>query len=337
MRLSDLDYTLPAELIAQTPIEPRDAARLMVVGRAAGTIFHRHFRDLPELLMPGDLIVANDSRVMTARLRATKATGGTLEVLLLREVDGGDWEALIRGRVREGTRLEFTSENGPPDEAVVVSTEPSGLRRLRFERSAREVMRAHGEAPIPPYVLQPPAEPERYQTVYSRLAGSAAAPTAGLHFTLDLIDRLRSRGVGLAFVTLHVGVDTFRPVTEEDVSTHPIHAEWFHIPAATRKAVRDTRAAGRRVVAIGTTSVRTLEAAGADAAGPEDGWTDLFIMPGHRFRCVDAMITNFHLPRTTLLALVAAFAGLDLTHRAYRTAIDERYRFYSFGDAMLIE
>jgi S-adenosylmethionine:tRNA ribosyltransferase-isomerase len=337
VRLTDLDYPLPAELIAQTPIEPRDAARLMVVERSTGAIAHRHFRDLPELLAPGDLIVANDSRVMPARLRATKATGGVLEVLLLREVDDGDWEALIRGRVRVGTRLAFASPGGSTDHAQVVATERSGLRRLHFDRPAHEVMAAHGETPIPPYVLAPPPEPERYQTVYSRLVGSAAAPTAGLHFTADLIERLRSKDVGVAFVTLHVGVDTFRPVADEDLSSHPIHAEWFHQPAATTEALRETRARGGRVVAVGTTSVRVLESTDPGRDGDQEGWTRMFIVPGHTFRCVDALITNFHLPRTTLLALVTAFAGLDLTHRAYRTAIEARYRFYSFGDAMMIE
>jgi S-adenosylmethionine:tRNA ribosyltransferase-isomerase len=336
VRTDELDYELPPELIAQEPAEPRDSARLMVVHRASGAIEHRRFRDLPAYLGPGDVLVANDSRVLPARLRARKAaTGGMVELLLLREHDAATWEALVRGRVAPGTRLTLAEGTGQPT-AEVVALLPHGSRLVRFDCDVRAVLARLGELPLPPYIRTMPADPERYQTVYAREPGSAAAPTAGLHFTAPLLEAVASVGAGLAFVTLHVGLDTFRPIEEDEVEAHAIHREWAELPEATAEAVN----AARRVVAVGTTAVRVLETAAAEAVGgrvaPYRGWTGLYIRPGHEFRAVDALVTNFHLPRSTLLLLVAAFTGRELMERAYREAIAERYRFYSFGDAMLL-
>jgi S-adenosylmethionine:tRNA ribosyltransferase-isomerase len=333
MQLADLDYHLDPDRIAQAPAEPRDSARLLVVERSTGRMEHRTFRELDALLNVGDLLVANDSRVIPARLHARKSTGGTIEVLLLR-AHGDEWEALVRGRVRAGTDLAFTS-GGRTDTAVVTAVLGQGFARVRFDAPADAVMERHGHLPVPPYIRQEPDDPGSYQTVYARVAGSAAAPTAGLHFTPHLLARLEERGVGCAFVTLHVGTDTFRPITAPNLAGHVMHEEWYHLPAETADEIRRCRARGNRVVAVGTTSVRVLETA-ATFAGERKGWTDLFIVPGHEFTAVDALITNFHLPRTSLLALVAAFAGVELTRKAYRTAIEQGYRFYSFGDAMLV-
>jgi len=354
VRTADFDYDLPPELIAQTPVEPRDAARLMVVNRATGELAHRRFRDLPEYLRSGDLLVFNESRVIPARLFARKPTGGQVEVLLLRPRSEAVWEVLVRGRrVRTGLRL--TILDGPEGkpvgaEAEVVEEGERGLRVLAFDRPVLSLAEEVGQVPLPPYIHEPLRDPERYQTVFARTPGSAAAPTAGLHFMPELLLRLREMGVRLAFVTLHVGLDTFQPVREERVEDHRMHTEYCSLRPEVAEQINRTKLEGGRVVAVGTTSVRVLETAALRATegvseGTCCGWqtvaafegnTDLFIYPGFRFRVVDVLITNFHLPRSTLLMLVAAFCGKELMDKAYQEAIRLRYRFYSFGDAMLI-
>lgn len=364
MRTSDFDYVLLPELIAQTPIEPRDASRLLVVERPTGALSHRRFSDLPEYLRPGDLLVGNDSRVIPARLHGVKPTGGAVEIFLVRphgerETAGEPWECLVRGKgLRPGVRVIVRKAGVERSitATILAEAEDGGpLRIVSFDPPVREWLWEVGEVPLPPYIHQPLADAERYQTVYSRIEGSVASSTAGLHFTPELLTGLRAAGVRLAFVTLHIGLDTFRPVQVEDIEEHRIHREWAALSPDVARAINETKLAGGRVIAVGTTVVRTLESAAKIALGyrpcadiPEDavcGWrtvaafageTDLFIRPGHRFRAVDALITNFHLPRSTLLMLVSAFAGKPLIDRAYAEAIRERYRFYSFGDAMLI-
>ena len=365
LRMSDFDYELPQELIAQTPVEPRDSSRLMVVERATGRLTHRHFRDIGEFLHPGDLLIANQSRVIPARLLGRRAeTGGAVEVLLLSErpdLGADTWEALVRPgrRLREGVRLLFGEESGPGSgpllEGEILQRTEAGGRVVRLSLpegsgapflpgvSVRERIEQIGRMPLPPYIHETLADPERYQTVYARISGSAAAPTAGLHFTPQLLDALRQQGVRVGFVTLHVGLDTFRPVEVEDVSQHKMHSEEIDLDAPTAELINETRRAGGRIIAVGTTSVRTLEGVaavqGVGAGGklePYHGNTRLFITPGFHFQVVDAMITNFHLPRSTLLLLVSAFAGKPLIEKAYQEAIRERYRFFSFGDAMLL-
>jgi S-adenosylmethionine:tRNA ribosyltransferase-isomerase len=394
MNTSDFDYHLPAELIAQTPVEPRDASRLLVVQRDRGLLEHRRFADIVDYLRPGDLLVANDSRVIPARLHGHKASGGRVELLLLRRVaDPGEasgelWECLVGGKgLRPGVQVvidpqrarsetgpsgdsrEARSETGPSVDLQRARSEtgPSGAsvavtavieaelhesrRLVSFDRPTAEWLHELGETPLPPYIHTPLADSERYQTIYSRVEGSAASSTAGLHFTPELLLRLRAAGVGLAFVTLHIGLDTFQPVKVERVEEHPMHSEWAALSAETARQINETTLRGGRVIAVGTTAVRTLEwaASGAQGLDPYDvtacpwkrtaafeGPTNLFIRPGYRFRAVDAMLTNFHLPRSTLLMLVSAFGGKALIDRAYRVAVAERYRFYSLGDAMLI-
>ncbi len=339
MRLSDFDYGLPAELIAQQPAEPRDSARLMVVRRASSAIEHHIFRDITAELRAGDLLVVNDSRVLQARLFGHLAgTGGRVEVLLLRDAGDGGWEVMARParRLRPGRLVRFES-GGEQVEARVEAVQQGGERLLRFPAGINP--ERFGVTPLPPYITAPLADAERYQTVYARAPGSAAAPTAGLHFTPALLERLRAAGVATAAVTLHIGPGTFRPVTADDPRRHEMHAEYYQISEETAAAIRETRARGGRVVAAGTTSVRVLEQVAADlgeAIGSASGWTRIFMYPGYRFRLVDALITNFHLPRSTLLMLVSAFAGRELVLRAYQEAVTQRYRFYSFGDAMFI-
>lgn len=337
MRRDELEFDLPSELIAQHPIEPRDASRLLLVDRAAGTVAHHQFREILQLLRPDDLLVVNDTRVLPARLHGSKPdTGGQVEALLLRELSPDRWEALLRSgrRLRGGTRLRFG-----PVEAVCVERLGDGRWEVAFEPAGalREVLGQVGEMPLPPYIHEHLDQPERYQTVYATHEGSAAAPTAGLHFTPGLLQELVAKGVRRSEVTLHVGVDTFRPVQAEIVEDHPIHTEAWVVPEQTATAVTETRRRGGRVVAVGTTSVRALEtsAAGGQVTSGA-GWTSLFITPGYRFRAVDVLLTNFHLPRTTLFALVCSFAGPALLREAYQAAFDGRYRLLSFGDAMLI-
>ncbi len=339
MRLDEIDYDLPAHLIAQEPLAPRDAARLMVVDRAAGTIAHHHFGDLPALLAAGDLLVVNDSRVLPARLHGHKVDGGgAVELLLLREVAADTWEALVR----PGRRLPPGCRVALPDgvSAVCGARLPDGCRQVAFAPAGRlrDVLDQIGEMPLPPYIHRRLAVPERYQTVYAAASGSAAAPTAGLHFTPALLERLSQQGVRRANVTLHVGLDTFRPVQCDRVEDHPMHSEAWWVGEDAAAAIQSTKARGGRVVAVGTTAVRTLETAAAATGAPQAGrgWTRLFILPGYRFRVVDALVTNFHLPRTTLIAMVSAFAGADLVREAYQQAMAARYRMLSFGDAMLI-
>ena len=337
MRTSDFDFELPGELIAQQPAEPRDSARLLLVRRSTGAISHHVFRELPVLLQAGDLLVVNDTRVMAARLHGLRPeTGGAVEVLLVRPFTDRRWEVLFRpGRQAvAGRRFEFHTAEGPLCAAVVERSE--GIVLLEFERAFDPA--TVGSVPLPPYITGYEGDPERYQTVYSRIARSAAAPTAGLHFTPSLLEALDEVGIQRATVTLEVGPGTFRPVQVEDPRDHHLHAEHITVPAETAAAVDAARAEGRRIVAVGTTVVRTLEHVAAERGRlePYEGWTELRILPGDPFRVIDVLITNFHLPRSTLLMLVCAFAGAELTLEAYRQAIAERYRFYSFGDAMLI-
>lgn len=362
IRISDFDYNLPPERIAQTPIEPRDASRLLVIKRESGTWEHRHFRDIGAYLRPGDLLIANHSRVIPARLLGRRAkTGGAVEILLLSERSdmGHDyWEALVRPgrRLHEGNRvIFFDTQQQPRLEAELLQRTDAGGRVVHFSAvqqgnvqdandpyaimKVRHLIDELGKMPLPPYIHEKLEDPERYQTVYARITGSAAAPTAGLHFTPRLLEQLQQQGVRVGFVTLHVGLDTFRPVEVEDVSEHKMHSEEIFLDAATAQLINETRKNGGRVIAVGTTSVRVLESVASIYDGgikPYQGQTRLFITPGYKFQVVDAMITNFHLPRSTLLLLVSAFMGKELMERVYQEAIQEHYRFFSFGDAMLL-
>ncbi|NTU64565.1 MAG: tRNA preQ1(34) S-adenosylmethionine ribosyltransferase-isomerase QueA [Chloroflexi bacterium] len=334
MKTSDFDYELPTEFIAQTPIEPRDAARLLQLDRSSGALQHFHFYDLPDLLRSGDLLVANESRVIPARIFAHKAgTGGAVEILLLRRIDEVTWQALLRShRVHVGTRIEVR----PDLIAEVIEASATGERVLRFTQPIDERLSELGVMPLPPYIHAPLHDPERYQTVYAHTVGSAAAPTAGLHFTPRLLEQLRERDIRMIHVTLHVGLDTFKPVETEDVEQHHIHTEYMEVTDEVAAQVRRAKAEDRRVIAVGTTSVRVLETIGQRSLSAFMGDTRLFIYPGYQYRVVDGMITNFHLPKSSLLMLVSAFAGKEQIDRAYAEAITQRYRFYSFGDAMLI-
>jgi S-adenosylmethionine:tRNA ribosyltransferase-isomerase len=347
MHIRFFDYHLPSELIAQQPLPERDASRLLVVDRAAGALRHQTFRDLPDLLSPGDLLVVNRSRVLPARLLGRRVQGGAAEVLLVRahHDEDGLWDALVRPgrRLRPGDEVEVAEDlsvriearKGPGPEAGPLRT----VRLLARNGDLAATLERYGHVPLPPYIRRPdaPADRERYQTVYAREAGSVAAPTAGLHFTPALLEALRGRGIERAEIVLHVGPGTFRPVEVEDVADHRVDPETFVIPPETAEAVARTRARGGRVVAVGTTATRALETAAANgASGPGADETALVIVPGHRFRVVDGLVTNFHLPRSSLLLLVAAFAGRERILVAYAEAVRERYRFYSYGDAMLI-
>ncbi len=336
MKTSDFDYDLPPEFIAQTPMEPRDSSRLLIMNRTAGSLEHRIFRDIGEYLHPDDLLVVNRTRVIPARIYARKPTGGRVEALLLRREDLLTWECLVGGKGLSAGKT-IAVENGPS--AEIVELLEGSRRRIRFKEPIEPYFSKAGNVPLPPYIHEPLKDPERYQTVYARDPGSAAAPTAGLHFTSRLIDELKSEGVNFAEVTLHVGLDTFAPVTEDDPEKHKIHTEWCEIPPTTVEAITRTRLSGGRIIAVGTTSVRTLESAakaGKNSILSYSGPTNLYILPGYQFKLVDAMITNFHLPRSTLIMLVSAFAGREQILHAYRTAKHEGYRFYSFGDAMFI-
>jgi S-adenosylmethionine:tRNA ribosyltransferase-isomerase len=350
VKTADFDYELPPQLIAQTPVEPRDASRLMVANRDGGGIVHTHFGLLGEYLRRGDLVVCNDTRVIPARLSGRKVpTGGKVELLLTAKRDDTLWEALTRGRrVPVGGQLEFPGDArgedlGRPLRAELRERLPSGGRLVRFDRPVDELLERLGRVPLPPYIHQELGDDARYQTVYAHKSGSAAAPTAGLHFTPELMKALQDQGIEFRFLTLHIGVDTFLPIREEDAEQHPIHSEYCLVSEETSQAVNRARAEKRRIVAAGTTVVRALETAARAADGADlgvmtayEGWTDLFIYPGYSFLAVDCLITNFHLPRSTLLLLVSAFAGKELLDRAYKEAMEKGYRFYSFGDAMLI-
>jgi S-adenosylmethionine:tRNA ribosyltransferase-isomerase len=348
VKTSDFDYYLPQELIAQSPIEPRDASRLMVLDRKSGAIAHRTFHDLADYVAAGDVLICNESRVVPARLFGRKVpTGGKVELLLVAKRGERTWEVLTRGQAGDGIRL------------------------MEFQAPIEPLLDDLGVVPLPPYIHEPLKEPERYQTIYARVKGSVAAPTAGLHFTPQLMKELEAKGVEFAFVTLHIGLDTFRPVRTDNIEDHLMHSEYCQLSPEVARQVNQAKADGRRIIAVGTTSMRVLETAvgigklvnwetgklvdweigklgtgqpttnlpiyqSTNLLTPFSGWTDLFIYPGYQFRVVDALITNFHLPRSTLLMLVAAFAGKELIDRAYREAIQQEYRFYSFGDAMLI-
>lgn len=340
MKTSDFYYDLPPELIAQTPIQRRDGSRLMTLNRETGAVGHRHFYELPELLRPGDCLILNDSRVLPARLLGRRLPGGgACEVLLL--IDRGEnvWECLVRpGRkLRPGTRMTFGSGELT---AEVVGEVEDGNRLVRFDYAGifLEVLERLGKMPLPPYIKEELQDRERYQTVYAKVLGSAAAPTAGLHFTPELLKTLAAKGVGIGSVTLHVGLGTFRPVKEDTVETHAMHSEFCTIPPETAGLINRTKAAGGRCICVGTTSCRTLESwAGEDGhMEPKSGWTSIYIYPGYRFKVMDGLITNFHLPESTLVMLVSAFAGREQVLAAYREAVEARYRFFSFGDAMFL-
>ncbi|MBU2608969.1 MAG: tRNA preQ1(34) S-adenosylmethionine ribosyltransferase-isomerase QueA [Chloroflexi bacterium] len=341
MKTSDFDYQLPPELIAQTPIEPRDSSRLLVINRHSGVIEHRHFAGITDYLLAGDVLVFNDSRVLPARLKGRKVpSGGKVELLLLRRAGVNQWEALIKPgkRVNVGTEIEITDSSETGTLAEITGEGEDGVKIVRFADEAQ--IFELGEIPLPPYIRAPLTDPERYQTVYARAMGSVAAPTAGLHFTPGLMEKLNKKNIRCLFVTLHVGLDTFLPVREDNPREHHLHKEYGVMSEEVARELSQARADGRRIVAVGTTAVRVLEEAAQRShlpgIQPFADWVSMFILPGHDFRLVDAMITNFHLPRSTLLMLVTAFGGEDLIKRAYEKAIAERYRFYSFGDAMLI-
>ncbi|MDR0952516.1 MAG: tRNA preQ1(34) S-adenosylmethionine ribosyltransferase-isomerase QueA [Oscillospiraceae bacterium] len=339
MKTSDFNYHLPEELIAQTPLQRRDESRLLCLDKLSGALEHRRFYELPRLLRAGDCLVLNDSRVLPARLIGRRETGGAAEIVLLRDRGGGVWECLARPgrRIRPGSRLIFG--DGQLEAEVLGESDGGGrLIKFEFEGIFMELLEALGRMPLPPYIKAELEDQERYQTVYSRESGSAAAPTAGLHFTDELLDEIRAAGVQVCFLTLHVGLGTFRPVKAENIEEHHMHSEFCVIPEKTAEAVSRTKRAGGRVVAVGTTSCRTLESFSDEngALRASSGWTDIFIYPGYKFKCMDALITNFHLPQSTLIMLISALAGRERVLRAYEEAVRGRYRFFSFGDSMMI-
>ena len=344
MLTSDYDYDLPPHLIAQTPVEPRDHARLMAMDRRSGRVSHHRFVDLPELLTQGDLLVFNDSRVFPARLRGhLRQSGREIELLLLSRVESNTWSALVKPgrRMRQGAAFVVGDESGSLQVGgQVIDVQGSGNRVVRFEDESN--LNRIGVVPLPPYIHEVLDDPERYQTIYARTEGSVAAPTAGFHFTRRLFDRLDEVGVRKTFVTLHVGWDSFRPVQSDDPSEHRMHSEYWSLPQTAADEINRARSEGRRIVSVGTTAVRLLEHAAIANPEPEtlvsagSGWVNLFITPGFKFKVIDGLVTNFHLPKSTLLMLVSAFAETDSVLRAYGTAAEEGYRFYSFGDGMLI-
>ncbi len=339
MKTSDFWYDLPEELIAQTPLQKRDASRLMVLDRETGAVTHRHFYDIVDYLKPGDCLVMNDSRVLPARLLGHRPTGGAVEVLLLRDLGNKRWECLCKPGRKMQVGNEVIFGNGELT-ATVAEVREDGNRVVEFhyEGIFLEVLERLGKMPLPPYIKEELQDQERYQTVYSREVGSAAAPTAGLHFTQELLDKIRAKGVKTAFVTLHVGLGTFRPVKAEEITDHHMHSELCMMSQETADILNETRRSGGRIICVGTTSCRTLESLvhpdGTFAAGSK--WTEIFIYPGYTFRAMDGLITNFHLPESTLVMLVSAFAGREHVLSAYKEAVAQRYRFFSFGDAMCI-
>ncbi|WP_298881629.1 tRNA preQ1(34) S-adenosylmethionine ribosyltransferase-isomerase QueA [uncultured Phascolarctobacterium sp.] len=337
MLVTDFDYELPQELIAQHPMEPRDHSRLLVVDKKTGEIEHKHFYDLVNYLKPGDVLVFNDTRVIPARLHGTKDTGAHVEVFLLTRRDATDWEVLVRPgkKLQVGAKIKFSDELSCE---VIEHTDFGGrVVRFKYDGIFEEILDRLGETPLPPYITAPLEDKERYQTVYNRERGSAAAPTAGLHFTKELLQKIKEIGCEEVFVTLHVGLGTFRPVSEAKIEDHKMHKEFYTVSQEAADAVNKAKAEGRRIIAVGTTAVRTLEAAGADGqlhAG--SSWTNIFIYPGYKFRLVDDLVTNFHLPQSTLLMLVSTLSTREIMLQTYKKAVEEKYRFFSFGDAMFI-
>lgn len=339
MLLTDFDYDLPEELIAQKPVEPRNASRLMVLDPVKKIIEHKHFYDLKDFLVPGDTLICNDTRVLPARLFGHRVrTGGKVEVFLLRRLDATHWETLVKPgkKARPGAEIEFGEELSC---LITAHTEFGGrIAEFRFNGVFEEILNRLGDTPLPPYIHEKLEDKERYQTVYNREEGSAAAPTAGLHFTMEQISELKQMGINFGFVTLHVGLGTFRPVSTENIEDHQMHREYYSLPQETVKLIQDTKTAGHRVIAVGTTSIRTLESAATakNFIQAKSGWTDIFIYPGYDFKIVDAIITNFHLPKSTLIMLISAFGGRSFVLDAYKKAVEENYRFFSFGDAMFL-
>lgn len=337
MLVTDFDYDLPQELIAQHPMEPRDHSRLLVVDKKTGEIEHKHFYDLVNYLKPGDVLVFNDTRVIPARLHGTKDTGAHVEVFLLTRRDATDWEVMVRPgkKLQVGAKINFSDELSCE---VIEHTDFGGrVVRFKYDGIFEEILDRLGETPLPPYITAPLEDKERYQTVYNRERGSAAAPTAGLHFTKELLQKIKEIGCEEVFVTLHVGLGTFRPVSEAKIEDHKMHKEFYTVSQEAADAVNKAKAEGRRIIAVGTTAVRTLEAAGADGqlhAG--SSWTNIFIYPGYKFRLVDDLVTNFHLPQSTLLMLVSTLSTREIMLQTYKKAVEEKYRFFSFGDAMFI-
>lgn len=337
MEVTDFDYDLPEELIAQTPVEPRDSSRLLVMDKKTGELEHRHFYDLPEYLKPGDLLVFNDTRVIPARLHGVKTTGAHVEVFLLTRKNATDWEVLVKPgkKLQKGAQIKFSDELS----CEILDTTDFGGRiaRFHYEGMFEEILDRLGETPLPPYIHEKLKDSERYQTVYNRERGSAAAPTAGLHFTKELLKKIKDMGVEEVFVTLHVGLGTFRPVNESRIEDHKMHREFYTVSQEAADAINKAKREGRRIIAVGTTSVRTLESAGASGEMKAGGsWTSIFIYPGYQFRFVDALVTNFHLPQSTLIMLVSALSSRENILHAYKVAVQEKYRFFSFGDAMFI-
>ncbi|MBG1237562.1 tRNA preQ1(34) S-adenosylmethionine ribosyltransferase-isomerase QueA [Lactiplantibacillus plantarum] len=341
LTLEDFDYDLPHELIAQTPIKKRDSSRLLELDRQTGEMQDKHFYDIIDQLNPGDAVVMNNSRVMPARLYGVKPeTGGHAEVLLLHNTEGDEWETLMKPakRAKVGTVISFGDGKLT---ATVTAEKEDGIRMIEFHYDGifMEILESLGETPLPPYIKEKLDDPDRYQTVYAKKNGSAAAPTAGLHWTKELLQKVQDKGIKLVYLTLHVGLGTFRPVEEDNIDDHKMHSEFYRLDEDAAKTLNEVRQNGGRIIATGTTSIRTLETIGSKFDGeikPDSGWTDIFIKPGYQWKVVDAFITNFHLPKSTLVMLVAAFTGRDMILKAYQHAIDEKYRFFSFGDAMFI-
>ncbi|MEG1886823.1 MAG: tRNA preQ1(34) S-adenosylmethionine ribosyltransferase-isomerase QueA [Oscillospiraceae bacterium] len=339
MKKSEFYYDLPTNLIAQTPVEPRTSSRLLVLNKKNGSVAHKHFSDIKEYLQEGDCLILNDTRVLPARLFGTKSdTGAVVEFVLLKQLSGNKWECIAGPgkKAKENSAFVFSDEL----KAIVTDVLDNGNRIIKFTYDGNfyEILDRVGQMPLPPYITEKLEDKERYQTVYSKELGSAAAPTAGLHFTKELLAELAQKGVKIGYVTLHVGLGTFRPVKVDEITEHKMHSEFYHIPQVTADLINNTKEAGGRVVCVGTTSCRTVESAAAKGRITEcSDNTEIFIYPGYKFKCMDALITNFHLPESTLIMLVSAFAGYDNTMNAYKTAVREKYRFFSFGDAMFIE
>lgn len=340
MKRSEFFYNLPKELIAQTPIEPRDSSRMLVMHKATGELEHKIFRDVTDYLKPGDCLILNNTKVLPARMYGTRVdTGAVVEFLLLTQRSADTWEVITGPgkKAKEGHRFTF-GDGSLTAEIIEVLPDGNRVAKFGFEGNFFEVIDKIGEMPLPHYITERLKDKDRYQTVYAKEQGSAAAPTAGLHFTPELLEKIKEKGVRIGFVTLHVGLGTFRPVKADNIEEHHMHSEHYHLPAETAEIINETKASGGRVFAVGTTCCRTLESVATfrGCICEDDGWTDIFIYPGYEFKCIDCLITNFHLPESTLIMLVSAFAGYDHTMHAYEVAVKEKYRFFSFGDAMLI-